>query len=457
MDKRKVKGKESTPLARASARPKFQTVSEIEARGLAVPASFKSIIIDATGKEERILSSATGLMTPTRSGSPEIESVKIAKRAKRDLEAFADAWNAEEENKNRVIAEGLQIGKEVGYQQSVIRRLQGVVQTLEVMNLDGFVPGGGSLADQWEEAIAKLEGLQDMYSEEIEDYGLSEAAVASLEPLFKRQMLEWDPMTNPAELVSPIQRVQLLLGTNHEATNRRRKTTTCYESLILLHWFPRVRDTLNREWDVYSPDNAVALVKAWQPVLPIWVQTKVMDGVIVPRLAAAIKTWRPNSRRNSTKNGVHPPMHAWLFDWLPLLGEDHLNPKQPETILALVKNKLDVDEWPYWKPLLGEKRRVPVPASIAAAPEVDDRPRQPAADLLEVTFKDVVEDWCVSEDLMIVPLHQPHRTGLPLYRLRSASGKSSGIVVYLQGDVVWSESGEPFGLDNRLADLARGR
>jgi tuftelin-interacting protein 11 len=60
IEKRKIKSSTSRPIPRAPAKPKLVTT---EARGLALPNTFNSIIIDATGKEARTLSSATGLMT----------------------------------------------------------------------------------------------------------------------------------------------------------------------------------------------------------------------------------------------------------------------------------------------------------------------------------------------------------------------------------------------------------
>jgi hypothetical protein len=221
--------------------------------------------------------------------------------------------------------------------------------------------------------------------------------------------------------------------------------------MIMQHWLPKVRGALTNDWDVYDPDNAIALVESWQPILPAWIQAKVMDEVVVNRLADAVKIWRSS----------HPPMYSWIFPWLPLLSADDHDSRQPQSILGLVKRKVTTAEWPHWKPLLGERRRAPIPAPI---PEREEPGGPPAVEEMpEVTFEEIVEDYCVKHDLIMMKTHQQHETGPLLYKLRSASGKSSGILVFLYEWVVYhaeaaDQPGKPFSLeDDRLANLARSK
>jgi tuftelin-interacting protein 11 len=444
--KRKLKSSTSTPVPRAPPKPKFMTA---EARGLALPAAFNSIIIDATGKEARTLSSATGLMTPTRSRSPEIESGKIVRRAKMVLEDLSDKWNAAEDRKAWIDTEKARVNKDLEAQQTAIRRLQGIMQMLEVMHLDSFTGGSSDdLEAQWNAAITKLRELQDLDDNQFDLEILSTAAVASIEPLFKRQMLEWDPLTDPKHLVSSLEEVRSVLGIDQESKDRK---STYYQTMIMQHWLPKVRGTLTNDWDVYDPDNAITLVESWQPFLPAWIQAKVMDEVVVNRLADAVKIWRSSQ----------PPMYSWIFPWLPLLSADDHDPRQPQSILGLVKRKVTTAEWPHWKPLIGERRHAPIPAPV---PERDP-PREQLAveEMPEVTFEEIVEDYCVKHDLIMMKTHQQHETGPLLYRVRSASGKSSGILVFLYEWVVYhaeaaDQPGKPFSLeDDRLANLARSK
>jgi tuftelin-interacting protein 11 len=444
--KRKIKSSTSTPVPRAPPKPKFITA---EARGLTLPTTFNSIIIDATGKEAKTLSSATGLMTPTRSRSPEIESGKIVRRAKMVLEDLSDKWNAAEDRKAWIDMEKTRIRKDLDVQQTAIRRLRGIMQMLEAMHLESFTGGSSNDLDvQWNRAINELEELQDLEDDQIDLEILSTAAVASLEPLFKRQMLEWDPLTDPSHLVSSIQQVRSVLGIEQESKDRK---STCYQTMIMQHWLPKVRGALTNAWDVYDPDNAITLVERWQPILPAWIQAKVMDEIVVNRLADAVKVWRSS----------RPPMYSWIFPWLPLLSTEQHDPRQSQSILGLVKRKVNTAEWPRWKPLIGERRRAPVPALV---PEPAVPRAEPATeDMEEVTFEEIVEDYCVKHDLVMMKTHQQHETGPLLYKLRSAGGKSSGVLVFLYDWVVYhaeaaDQPGKPFSLeDEKLANLARSK
>lgn len=365
------------------------------------------------------------------------------------LEDLSDKWNAAEDRKAWIDGEKKRIADDLEIQQTAIRRMQALAQMLEVIHFDSFTGGiSDDLEVQWNAAITKLRELQDLDDNQLDLGILSTAAVASLEPLFKRQMLEWDPLTDPTRLVSSLQEVRSVLGIDQESRDRK---STYYQTMIVQHWLPKVRASLTNDWDVYDPDNAIALVESWQPILPAWIQAKVMDEVIVKRLSHAVKIWRSS----------HPPMYSWIFPWLPLLSADDNDPRQPQSILGLVKRQVTSAEWPHWKPLIGERRRAPVQAAI---PEKEGRPRQVAVEEVpEVTFEEIVENYCVQHDLIMMKTHQQHETGPLLYRLRSASGKSSGILVFLYEWVVYhaeaaDQPGKPFSLeDEKLANVARSK
>jgi len=126
---------------------------------------------------------------------------------------------------------------------------------------------------------------------------------------------------------------------------------------------------------------------------------------------------------------------------------------------------------------LGDRAKTELPPPIAGPV----RPIQPAvptthlagngagATLLtaqhqEASFKDVVDDWCVEQGLIMVPLREAHpQTGLPLFRITASVNGKGGVLVYLKGDVLWVQNKkdkfvwEPVGLDSILLDRAEGR
>jgi tuftelin-interacting protein 11 len=89
---------------------------------------------------------------------------------------------------------------------------------------------------------------------------------------------------------------------------------------------------------------------------------------------------------------------------------------------------------------------------------------KPQASKEEPAFKDIVESWCMEQELLIRPLREAHpKNGLPLFRITASVTGSGGVVAYLQGDVVWVQNKkakdvwEPMGLEDQLVERAEGR
>ncbi len=83
-----------------------------------------------------------------------------------------------------------------------------------------------------------------------------------------------------------------------------------------------------------------------------------------------------------------------------------------------------------------------------------------------MSFKDILEELCEQESLLIIPLRRAHpATGLPLLRITASSAGTGGSVVYLKGDVVWAQDKkdrnvwEPVDVfrDGVLVAMAEGR
>lgn len=80
------------------------------------------------------------------------------------------------------------------------------------------------------------------------------------------------------------------------------------------------------------------------------------------------------------------------------------------------------------------------------------------------TFKDVVEDWCTENGLLMFPMREADlSTGLPLFRITASASGKGGVVLYLKGDIAWVRGTgaekvfTPMGLDDALAARAEGR
>ncbi|KAJ9635147.1 hypothetical protein H2199_008633 [Coniosporium tulheliwenetii] len=325
----------STPGGFQRQKTKYRTAAEIEARaeGLEVPNVLKSLI-DATGRETRLLTSTAGLMTPTGISDKETEKERLAKMARKELEGFADAWNESVQRAKWVEAEEEQLRAEMQAQEEEVMRLNGVVEAVEA--LSGLSLGKPVSAEEatkrWEEVTSRLETMQEEYRDEIDNFGLSEAAVAAIHPLFKLEMLDWDPLENPTHLVSYFTRLRTILRVNRNdlallnghndfgGVSRRHKSTTPYETLIYTLWLPRVRTSITNSWSPYDPTPLITLVDAWRPILPEFIYHHLIDQLI---LRSALDTW-------DLSRGILPGLDAWRDVLGPVLQETlirHLLPR----------------------------------------------------------------------------------------------------------------------------------
>jgi tuftelin-interacting protein 11 len=353
-------GGASTPSGFTRPKVKYRTTADIEAaaKGLEVPNVLKSII-DATGKEAKLLTSTAGLMSSTIGISPaEAEAEKIATRARRELESFADTWTELEERKKYIDLEEAQVQQEIDAQEEELRIAKKVYEAVAALHrLDLSKP---CLADEaaarWEQVTSQLETLQVEYAGEISHFGLSDVAVAAIHPLFKQEMIDWDPLEKPLHLLPFLQRLKAVLGADREArvsmdgfddfdVARRQKSTTPFESLIHTLWLPKVRTAITNEWDPHSPSALITLVEAWKDILPPFIYYNVTNILVVQKLSAAVNDWNP---RTSLKRKHSQPLpHIWLFPWLQFLDTQHTDPKSSTGLLSDVKRKFRValDTW----------------------------------------------------------------------------------------------------------------
>lgn len=349
--KREARSETGTPAPRM--KPQFRTAQEMEVdmEGLEVPNVLKSLV-DATGKEQRVLTSTAGLMTPQEFvNQGEGETLKIARRARHDLEAFADEWKGLTERKHYIEQEESQIVEELDTHQSRADKLTELVAA--VGNLEIFQDD--ALTAKLDEVTNKLELMEEKYRDVIDEYRLSEVAVAALHPLFRAAMDEWEPLQDPTFLVSNLCRLQSLLSRKQGDETLKRQSTSPYETMIYTLWLPRVRSALLNDWDVFDPSPATSLILPWKDIIPSFVYANVLDQVIVPKLTRGLKEWKP---RSSSKR--HPSSHQgsrfpwWLFSWLQYLDERHTDPKQPTGLLSDAKRKFRVvlDTWDLHRGLI---------------------------------------------------------------------------------------------------------
>jgi tuftelin-interacting protein 11 len=343
---------------------KFRTVADVAAAapGLVVPARMLSSIVDATGGERKMLTSAAGLMTPTGGEAREdSEGEKIARRERLELEAFIESWHGLQEQRVYMEEHGGRLAIEDEQSKEDLERMGRLVEGVEGLKVDS----GNATNDlaAWEEMTAKLRALQEAFTHDIERFGLQEAAVGALHPLFKRRMDGWEPLQEPELLVSDLVELKTILGLSQDslskangihdrdnpyAKSRRQKSTSPYETMIYTLWLPKIRTAITN-WSVLDSAPLTNLVSAWRPLLPAFIYSNLMDQLLVPKLAAALQTWdaRKPSHHHRQATLKHTQPHTYLFPWLQHLPPYQLDPKSQNSLLADVKRKLRhvMDGW----------------------------------------------------------------------------------------------------------------
>nr|POE74612.1 g-patch domain-containing protein [Quercus suber] len=347
----------------ASRKPKtkYRTAADVQAAapGLDVPAQMLSSIVDATGSERKLLTSAAGLMVSA--GLPtDSEADKIAKRERLELEAFIEAWHGVQEQKIYIEEHGGQHQVEVDQQMEEIEKLRGITEAVGDLSISKC----SELGDDWRELIAKLKALQSDHKHDIDRYGLSEAAVSAIAPTLKQEIASWDPLTRPDILVVDLEQIKPMLqldaqdeviGLNDRRDvdeayghSRRQKVTSPFETLIYTVWLPKMRTTITN-WEVLDCGSLTAVVEAWRPLLPIFIYANLIDQLIVPKLITALQTWDPRKRthHHKTQSVKYAEPHTWIFPWLPYLPPYQLDPNSATGLMVEFKRRLRkvLDGW----------------------------------------------------------------------------------------------------------------
>ena len=87
---------------------------------------------------------------------------------------------------------------------------------------------------------------------------------------------------------------------------------TPFESLLWNVWLPRVRSSINNEWDPCTPQPSVKLYEAWSNFLPPFIRDNFLDQLILPKVSKAVADW--SLRRSNV------PLKTLVFPWLPHVG-----------------------------------------------------------------------------------------------------------------------------------------
>ncbi|KAM0347274.1 hypothetical protein ACHAPU_004792 [Fusarium lateritium] len=335
-------------------KPKYLTAEELKAAapGLHIPDAFAPIL-DMTGPGSKMLTSTSGIMTPTTgTATPEstevIEARKLVKRAQADLLAFSDEWKSLQERKTW-------IDLELKEKEQEMDDLRSDFESLQVFS---ELVSGELATAEWNQVIGCLQKALEV---KVTTSEIADIAVAAIHPFLREA--DWDLLKEPTRFASELKGLSTLLmppTSNGKSVSkwdssvvntddiyrRHHKSTTPYESMMYKNWLPKALAAV-RSWDVYDPTPLLNIMEAWNDLLPPFVRAQFIDN-IARKLETAVSDWNPKSRRQSQRLP-----HIWLFPWLQYLPSYHLDPKGTG-LVADVRRKFRqlIDVWEFKKGLL---------------------------------------------------------------------------------------------------------
>ncbi|KAL3428134.1 tuftelin interacting protein 11 [Phlyctema vagabunda] len=341
----------STP--RRAPKPKFQTLEEVQksAPGLHIPDSYASIL-DMTGPERKLLTSAVGLSAPSTPAAETIEQkehkehMKLALRAQREIDSFGQQWINLQERKQWIAEQLRQEQKIHDLEQTKLDQFRSFadnVQGLSQASADG----------QWDPIVSLLKDVEKLGLSDVND-DLSTIAVAAVHPFLRLSTEGWQPLEDPKlnGITTTLSSIQHIIGatlskaSTHElvvtGSHRSRvKATSPYETMIYKLIFPKMISSIPG-WNVHKPSPMLALLEAWKGLLPGFVRSQLLQA-IVGKLDDAVSSWNPRKKRS------HELPHLWLFPWLQYLPAHHADPKSTVGLVSDIKRKFRqlIDSWDF--------------------------------------------------------------------------------------------------------------
>ncbi|KAK7755932.1 hypothetical protein SLS62_002219 [Diatrype stigma] len=339
----------STPR---KSKTKYLTVNDIRkaAPGLHIPDAFAPIL-DLTGRDQKLLTSSSGLLTPTTGTEvvKQSEAGKLARRAQADLGAFVEEWKDLQERKAWLDMQIQESEQALGNLESDFAGLEAFHSVLDEIS-------NAARDREWDPIIAGLKKAETA-TKTTHDEDLAAIAVASIHPFMREAIQGWQPLEDPklGNFVSDLTNIRGLLGLDKRADSgkavtkwedaeidgvyrRHQKATTAYESMIYKYIFPKLVTTIS-QWDVHDPAPLLTVFDNWEPLFPKFVYSQLLEQV-ARRLSEAIGKWKPKKKQQA--------IHLWTFPWLEHLPAYHLDPKG-SGIVADVRRKFRqlIDSWDY--------------------------------------------------------------------------------------------------------------
>ncbi|KAK6117166.1 hypothetical protein DH2020_049045 [Rehmannia glutinosa] len=189
------------------------------------------------------------------------------------------------------------------------QQLENMEEIQSVLDQIGKKSSSGTLTL---ESLAKsFVDLQTRFADDYKLCNLSCIACLYALPLFIRIFHGWDPLQNPTHGVEVVSLWKKLLQGNDSFNFSG--TASPYMQLLMEVVFPAVRISGTNSWHARDPKPMLKFLESWEELLPPLVLQNILDGVVMPKISAAVDSWDPRTETI--------PIHSWIRPWFPLLRQ----------------------------------------------------------------------------------------------------------------------------------------
>jgi tuftelin-interacting protein 11 len=254
--------------------------------------------------------------------------------AKGDVEALAREGKSVNERRKWAVREEQLARQKIDETEKRIKRLskvQELVKTISTLALEQSTHSHPSLAP----LADSFNSLLDDFGAEYESEQLDEVIVGAIAQVMRRSFADWEPFDPSSDiLLSSLKSWKRAYNLSPEETNgtsdlhasETNRQMTAWESVLWNLWLPKVRSTINNDWDALHPRAAIHLVESWEPILPAFIRDNILDQLVLPKVRKAVEEW--DTRKQSVS------LYKIVWPWFPVFGE------RMEEILESAKRRI---------------------------------------------------------------------------------------------------------------------
>ncbi|XP_024404039.1 septin and tuftelin-interacting protein 1 homolog 1 [Physcomitrium patens] len=213
----------------------------------------------------------------------------------------------------------------VSTQGKQIAVIEAVMTSLE--QIRGQISMEGMTLESLASAFARI---KHTYRDEYKLFSVGIIALSLALPMMNALFRGWQPLLQPLHGIEAMAAWQELLQGNeaHDHAIFQDVDNSPYIQLVLEVVFPHIRLATTNSWQPRDPEPLLRFLEAWDKVLPGGVKQNLLEGLVMPKLTAAVDAWDPRLEE--------VPIHAWLHPWLPWLGP------RMEPLYVPIRYKLNV-------------------------------------------------------------------------------------------------------------------